>query len=1015
MALSEALISPKAQDSNMIAETALSFATAKLAEREAAFDHKELLMEAMVFAMGKASLADIEQAIADKEAQGDLMHANTRWVVREAYLLEKKILSNNREGQGVVQPIMAESAISLPETLTQGQKEAVTLSLTTSDRFVTVQGLAGTGKTTMMREIKRLAENSGFKVQGLAPMNTSKDELQRAGIGASTIASFLTLDTPYPEKCLFIVDEASMIGNEDYLYLQEKAKTLNARLLFAGDRTQMQSPASGIPHELTLETKTQASAQMDEILRQSPNPVLKKAVVHASNREIESSFATLSTINPEKHIKRLNQESRPLESVVTVDCRDEKGGMDYHRIYQAIAEDYLTRLPEQQAETLVIAHAHEDRAAINALIRDGLKAQGVVAGEEVFVKRLVARHLTQAELLTTASYKPGDMLRFNASYSVARRGDYFKVSGIDEKLNRLHCQDSQGLEFSINPALIAGATRLSVYEEKEGLLAAGDRICLRLTDKRRGHIANKDYTVASIAGHQAALKHQEETLQLDLTQHKDCHWDYAYTATALGAQGSTATFVLALELAKRSKATTHRSHEIDITRARQQVTLYTENKEALIKRLSTLKGDKTSAWQTYETAQINQPKIGQSNTHRPLNPAKTQISAEVLNKELTHQMASLTHHLLGEPNHSLSSKTNLRYGSKGSLSINLGKGLWFNFETGEKGNALQLIAAQMGFNDFKDTLDYAKTFINHREENYRTEKPRVKKKEPVIKESPNKKAYAQKLYAQSVPLEGTLGERYLKHHRHLTDYAQAQLRFLPAIATWHQGKKAAVPAVLAVAKDLKGEVNHAQVIRLNPLTGEKDKQSTFIKQTYGSPKGFAIDLNPNAQSKASWFCEGLETGLSVVSADKSLSVKALLGKSNFLSIDPNTVGKQVVFCLDNDGNKTFSDLIIAKATARLLEAGKSVFIVMPETKGDDFNDVLRRDGLGVLKRQLTTLNDAKLMLKNQMDSLTKDHPEANIKGDLSSLIDHNITTANQQSIAIKSMPINTQKEMEITR
>ncbi len=52
--------------------------------------------------------------------------------------------------------------------LTEGQRAAAKLVLTTRSRVVGVQGLAGTGKTTLLREVQR---NLGpaFTAMGLAP------------------------------------------------------------------------------------------------------------------------------------------------------------------------------------------------------------------------------------------------------------------------------------------------------------------------------------------------------------------------------------------------------------------------------------------------------------------------------------------------------------------------------------------------------------------------------------------------------------------------------------------------------------------------------------------------------------------------------------------------------------------------------------------------------------------------------------------------------------------------------
>jgi len=964
----------KETDPNVIASIAVAYATAKISSREAAFEHKILLREAMVFALGQVRLADIERAIADKAAKGELIHAETLWISKESLALENNIIKNNLEGQGKVSPVTTNARLlSLGQSLTQGQKDAITLALTTQDRFTTVQGLAGTGKTTMMSELQRIATDEGYSVVGLAPMHSSKDELISSGIQSITIARFLSREQVYPENTLFIVDESSMIGNQSYLALQTKMIALKTRMVFAGDITQLQSPSSGIPHELTVKTDTQKIAYMNEIMRQDSNPTLKKAVIHASNREIMDSFKTLATINPEEHVERTSTTKRfPERSIVTIDCRDkETKAMDYNLIYRAISNDYLTRIPEHQKKTLVIAHAHEDRAAINVLIREGLKAQGLLDVDEVATNRLSQRSLEPAELLSILSYQTGDVLRFDANYSVAKKGDYFTVCRIDKEEKRLHCQSEEGTPFSINPARIALKARMSVYRSEAAQLAAGDTIRLRLTDNSRGRVANKEYSVTGVTKECALLHNEEGSLDIKLNHKVDAHWDYSYTTTAFGAQGLTAGFVLALELAKRQKATTHRSHEIDVTRPREQVTIYTEDEGALTNRLATLQGDKTSAYLANKASnriekptslptsvKIEKTPINNNFKNNAINsPA---ISADTINQELLPHMEVLCERLLGKPNSAHSDS--IRYGSKGSLSINLKNGLWYNFETGEKGNALQLIAHEMGFNEFKETIGYAKYFLNYNDlldRSTSTKKPPTKRS---VIESPNKKDYAKKLLKESLPIEGTIAARYLKEHRKLAHFKSADVRFVPNLPTRHGDNKMRVPALMCIARDSSGELNNVQVTRLNALTGNKDYASKTIKQTYGKRNGCPVDLNNKSTESKIYLTEGLETGLSLLEANPKARVMTVLGKENFKTVDLSRLTNHVVFCVDNDGKKTFGDMTIITSALRIMSAGKSVSIICPEKEGEDFNDVLIKEGVEKLNDYMKKEVDVKSVI-----------------------------------------------------
>ena len=65
-------------------------------------------------------------------------------------------------------------------------------------------------------------------------------------------------------------------------------------------------------------------------------------------------------------------------------------------------------------------------------------------------------------------------------------------------------------------------------------------------------------------------------------------------------------------------------------------------------------------------------------------------------RDLSALMGPIALCLLGPPNQALSSKTELRWGKRGSLSANLEKGCWHDHETDEGGGPLQLITREKG-------------------------------------------------------------------------------------------------------------------------------------------------------------------------------------------------------------------------------------------------------------------------------------------------------------------------------
>ncbi len=1021
--LAKSLSSNTQKNSQYIAREAVAFALSKCAEREASFSHKQLITDALMHSLGTASFDDISNVLSERLKSGEISYLNTWWITKEAYELEKSILEMNKAGQGTVTAVITDKndLLNINPRLTQGQKDAVFLALTNKDRFVSIQGFAGTGKTTMMEEVQKYSKGKSIEVFGLTPTHKARMELEASQIKTQTVESFLTGECVLPEKSLCIVDETSMVDSRRYHALQNIAKKQNVTLIFAGDITQLQSITAGIPHELTVKTGTQKTAFMKDIVRQK-TPELKEAAYHATNREIRKSFEKTASINPNDHVQRAGGVKDIYNaSVIEIkpDLDKETGESNFSPLYDAVAKDYLTRTPEHRARTLVIAHVNKDREAIDTRIRAGLQKEGIIDTENHSVTRYISKDMTKAELMLAGNYKPGDIIHFDNTWSVAKRGDYFKIMEVNLDKNQLTCL-CDDKTFRINPAKMAGKARMSIFEERSSQLSAGDKIRIKKSDKSRHRTANTEYEVHSVKGSQINLKNDNENITLNINDHKDRHWDYAYTHTAYSIQGGTDRHVISLSLNARKQATTHRSHEIDITRASHQATIYTESKEELIARLENPKfqfeSDKKSAWlmkqafiakEHKETAlrqmlvsekpekegraagQIERNKENNSVSDASLpfkrfsaNTAIHEPSAKDIESMLKSSLPALARILLGEPNANRSTKTSLRYGSKGSLSIDLTKGVWNNFETDESGNCFELIKTQMGFTDFKDVIGYAKDFLNCRPVDIAPVISRAKQSEKINEDEVKKKEIIEKIVKKSIPVKGTIAETYLRKIRGLNHFEQADIRFVRSCLTYHQNEKTFVPALVSIARNEQGEVNNIELIKLNPETCDKDYASDPIKQGLGARKGTYVELNKSHKSDKVYVSEGVETGLSVLECDKNARVVTVLGKSNFRKLKLSGLQKNIVFCVDNDGADTFKTQLVIDAIDRAESSGFKVSVVMPdmipEKNKTDLNDVLLHTGKEGLNQVLKNEITADKYRKIHSESLTKVSNKMNI-------------------------------------
>lgn len=192
------------------AEEAVKHAIKHLSEREAVFQTKDLYRAAMEFGTGKTTADRIDQAIKESIKTGPLVSLEgKKLTTQEAIKSELTMVETLRKSQGKVDAIVkgagldsrieaAENAMRKDGKMAQdrglnaGQLDAAKLILGAEDRYVGVQGYAGTGKTTMLNVVKHVAESQGYVVRGLAQSASAAETLaNETGMRGQTVESFL--------------------------------------------------------------------------------------------------------------------------------------------------------------------------------------------------------------------------------------------------------------------------------------------------------------------------------------------------------------------------------------------------------------------------------------------------------------------------------------------------------------------------------------------------------------------------------------------------------------------------------------------------------------------------------------------------------------------------------------------------------------------------------------------------------------------------------------------------------
>lgn len=548
---------------------AVDFAVAHLTERSAIVSRLAIAQEALAHGTGSLGLADVQADIDRRLASGELLASadGRRLTTPGAQAMERELLDIDRRGReslatAIWQPQQGRLfnapdagstlAPALAEHLTAGQRRAAELVLSARNRIVGVQGLAGTGKTAMLRTV---SENLGheFKAIGLAPSAAAARELSAAGFEAMTIAGFLASGRALDERTLVVVDEAGMVSLRDMHTLLSAVERAGARAVLVGDTGQLKAVEAGAPFR-QLQEQGMAMVRMADILRQQ-NERLRAAVVDAAEGKVEDSLKKLSA------------------TVAEVPHASER--------YERIARDYASRLPEERLQTLAVAGTNRARQAINQRIRQRLG----LAGSGVTVTVLEGRDLTRAQVQSSLSYAPGDIVEALRHYDSIglRRGDTAEVVEAAPGCITLRRQDGQAV-----PWRPTAMPHVSVHRAEQREVAVGDHICFTANDYRLGVVNGQTGTVESIDLAARELKvnvGSERTLTLDMDQ--PLRLDHAYCTTVHAAQGQTCNRVLVD--ADASGAMANQSlYYVAISRARHGVTLYTDDRELLPRAMSRL-------------------------------------------------------------------------------------------------------------------------------------------------------------------------------------------------------------------------------------------------------------------------------------------------------------------------------------------------------------------------------------------------------------------------------------------
>jgi len=285
-----------------------------------------------------------------------------------------------------------------------------------------------------------------------------------------------------------------------------------------------------------------------------------------------------------------------------------------------------------------------------------------------------------------------------------------------------------------------------------------------------------------------------------------------------------------------------------------------------------------------------------------------------------------------------------------SFSVNEEKGFAHCFGCGWHGDAIDWIKERRGMS-FTEAVEYLAIRAGLRPDREGRARPKAKpiarpKAKPIARparedldrEKEDKIAWARKVWSECRPAPGTLVETYLWSRN--IDTARLPLgvpptiRFHPSLR--HADTGLSFPTMVAAVQNGGGRLTGIHRTFLKP-EGDGKALVTGPKKMAGVVWGGAIRLCSAAATLG--IAEGIETALSVTKAAR-LPVWVAGSLGNMAAIDLPPVVKDLVLCVDADGDQEALAKTIEKARAFHAARGRRVRIARPPA-GMDFNDMLR--------------------------------------------------------------------------
>ncbi|MEP0264002.1 MobF family relaxase [Dokdonia sp.] len=554
-------------DVSLTPSRSVTFALNHLLERKSLVQERQVLAKAYHFAIDNrwVSLNSIDLSLLNNDQVFRMNKEHTCFCTTKLVLEEEKqMVRLARQGIGTVQPLGKDLKQVSTKHLNSQQSDAVLHVLQSKNQLTIIKGGAGTGKTTLLKTLVPSIEKGDKQVFLFAPTaEASCNVLRDEGFSNADTLAQLTSNENVQSKIkdqVILIDEAGLIGAKDMVKVLTIANDNNARVILSGDPNQHKSIQRGDAIETLTTIAGIPDAKVTTIFRQK-HEEYRQAIEDIAKGNITSGF------------ERLNQ----FGAIQELPSED---------IDKAIVRNYLKARKDKKL-TLVITPTRANTKKLNLAIREGLKTNSYLSKRNKKFTVYDSLYLTQSEKNDYRSYEIGQTIQTHQNMKGIKKGSVLTV--VDIVNQDILIQDEQG---NIHILDINRTKDFDLYQSRAIDLSVKDTIRINKNSfDYKGTRLNNGTTLKvegfTSKGHIKAVKYSRFKKTSFILDKRFGNFDYAYCSTSYSSQGKTVDNVIIAQPSETFSATSLEQFYVSASRAREDIMIYTDDRERLFNNLRT--------------------------------------------------------------------------------------------------------------------------------------------------------------------------------------------------------------------------------------------------------------------------------------------------------------------------------------------------------------------------------------------------------------------------------------------